>query len=125
MVFAGIWATVVYFPVAHWVFAFDSDGVTGGWIAKLGAIDFAGGTTVPHQHRNTAEAALATVTRQAHRLRQDLPFRPHNLPFVMLRCRTAAGWWSGSNADPRLPLTALLPWPSSTRLVATAVSIAS
>ena len=34
MVFAGIWATVVYFPVAHWVFAFDSDGVTGGWIAN-------------------------------------------------------------------------------------------
>src|ERR687889_22814 len=48
MVFAGIWATVVYFPVAHWVFAFDgAQSETGGWIAnKLLAIDFAGGTAV-------------------------------------------------------------------------------
>ena len=48
MVFAGIWATLVYFPVAHWVFAFDDFvAKTGGWIANdLGALDFAGGTAV-------------------------------------------------------------------------------
>ncbi len=46
LLFAGVWATVVYFPVAHWVFAFDDTtgpGFAGGWIAnKLKAIDFAG-----------------------------------------------------------------------------------
>src|SRR3712207_7647353 len=46
MVFAGVWATLGYFPVAHWVFAFDgAESETGGWIANdLLAIDFAGGT---------------------------------------------------------------------------------
>ena len=56
--FAGLWATFVYFPVAHWVFAFDGfTGETGGWIAnKLKAIDFAGGTAV---HINSGIAGLA------------------------------------------------------------------
>ena len=58
MVFAGLWAVLVYFPVAHWVFAFDGvvtkDSV-GGWIANnLKAIDFAGGTAVTRR-----ELALA------------------------------------------------------------------
>src|SRR4051794_15811511 len=58
MVFAEIWATVVYFPVAHWVFAFDgAQSKAGGWIAnKLLAIDFAGGTAV---HINAGAAGLA------------------------------------------------------------------
>ena len=50
MVFAAAWAILVYFPVAHWVFAFDgvvTENAVGGWIAnKLHAIDFAGGTAV-------------------------------------------------------------------------------
>ena len=56
MVFAGVWATVVYFPVAHWVFAFDGyTAEVGGWIANdLKAIDFAGGTAV---HINAGAAA--------------------------------------------------------------------
>src|SRR3978361_946696 len=56
--FAGLWAIFVYFPVAHWVFAFDGfTGEHGGWIAnKLKAIDFAGGTAV---HINSGAAALA------------------------------------------------------------------
>ena len=46
--FAGLWATFVYFPVAHWVFAFDGITAThGGWIAnQLKALDFAGGTAI-------------------------------------------------------------------------------
>src|SRR3954466_14034604 len=57
MVFAGIWATIVYFPVAHWVFAFNgAESEKGGWIAnKLLAIDFAGGTAV---HINAGAAGL-------------------------------------------------------------------
>lgn len=53
LLFAGLWATLVYFPVAHWVFAFDTKDeagnvtAVGGWIAnRLAAIDFAGGTAV-------------------------------------------------------------------------------
>ncbi|MEX3770683.1 ammonia channel protein, partial [Mycolicibacterium fortuitum] len=62
MIFAGVWAVLVYFPVAHWVFAFDktfSDDSVGGWIAnKLHAVDFAGGTAV---HINAGAAALAVA----------------------------------------------------------------
>ncbi len=62
LVFAGLWATFVYFPVAHWVFAFDGvTGETGGWIAnKLKAIDFAGGTAV-HINSGTAGLVLAII----------------------------------------------------------------
>ncbi len=62
LVFAGLWATFVYFPVAHWVFAFDGfTGEHGGWIAnKLKAIDFAGGTAV---HINSGAAGLALCHR--------------------------------------------------------------
>src|SRR5690349_1329493 len=63
MIFAGLWATIVYFPVAHWVFDFTltgDDGVVthvGGWIANnLEAIDFAGGTAV---HVNAGAAGSA------------------------------------------------------------------
>src|SRR3954452_16978542 len=79
MVFAGVWATIVYFPVAHWVFAFDSDTTKGGWIAnQLGALDFAGGTAV-HINAGAAGLALALVLGK----RKGWPresFKPHNLP---------------------------------------------
>ena len=66
-----LWATLVYFPVAHWVFAFDGyTGATGGWIANnLKAIDFAGGTAV-HINAGAAGLALALVLGKRDRLRQ-------------------------------------------------------
>jgi len=66
MVFAGVWATLVYFPVAHWVFAFnDVMSPQGGWIANnLKAIDFAGGTAV---HINAGAAGLALAIAHAVR----------------------------------------------------------
>lgn len=57
--FAVLWGTFVYFPAAHWVFAFSNDdgSVVGGWIAnQVQAIDFAGGTAI---HINAGVAALA------------------------------------------------------------------
>ncbi len=62
LLFAGIWATIVYFPVAHWVFAFDgAESEVGGWIANdLLALDFAGGTAV-HINAGAAGLALALV----------------------------------------------------------------
>ena len=62
MIFTVIWATIVYFPVAHWVFDFSvGTAHVGGWIANnLKAIDFAGGTAV-HINAGVAGLALAIV----------------------------------------------------------------
>jgi ammonium transporter, Amt family len=98
LVFAGLWATIVYFPVAHWVFAFD--GVTaehGGWIAnRLKAIDFAGGTAV-HINSGTAGLVLAIVLGKRKGWPTTL-FRPHNVPFVMLGAGLLWFGWYGFNA---------------------------
>jgi Amt family ammonium transporter len=98
MVFAGIWATLVYFPVAHWVFAFDDFvAETGGWIANdLGAIDFAGGTAV---HINAGAAGLAVAIILGKRVGFGRsPMRPHNLPLVMLGAALLWFGWFGFNA---------------------------
>jgi Amt family ammonium transporter len=98
LVFAGIWATVVYFPVAHWVFAFDEFvAETGGWIANdLGAIDFAGGTAV---HINAGAAGLALAIILGKRIGFGrTPMRPHNLPLVMLGAALLWFGWFGFNA---------------------------
>ena len=68
LLFAGLWATLVYFPVAHWVFYFGglTDADDGGWIAdKLLALDFAGGTAV-HVNAGAAGLALALVLGKRH-----------------------------------------------------------
>ncbi|WP_319433023.1 ammonium transporter [Mycobacterium sp. RTGN5] len=98
LVFAGLWATFVYFPVAHWVFAFDGvTGAHGGWIAnKLKAIDFAGGTAV---HINSGTAGLVLALILGKRLGwPGTPMRPHNLPFVMLGAGLLWFGWYGFNA---------------------------
>jgi ammonium transporter, Amt family len=102
MVFAGIWATIVYFPVAHWVFAFDgAESDKGGWIAnKLLAIDFAGGTAV-HINAGAAGLALAIVLGKRIGWRRD-PLRPHNLPLVMLGAGLLWFGWFGFNAGSAL-----------------------
>ena len=102
MVFAGIWATVVYFPVAHWVFAFNgAQSEKGGWIAnKLLAIDFAGGTAV-HINAGAAGLALALVLGKRVGWKRD-PMRPHNLPLVMLGAGLLWFGWFGFNAGSAL-----------------------
>jgi len=102
MVFSGIWATVVYFPVAHWVFAFNgAQSAKGGWIAnKLLAIDFAGGTAV-HINAGAAGLALALVLGKRVGWKRD-PMRPHNLPLVMLGAGLLWFGWFGFNAGSAL-----------------------
>ncbi|MCI1747179.1 MAG: ammonium transporter [Acidipropionibacterium sp.] len=97
VVFAGLWVTFVYFPIAHWVFAFDSpDGSTiGGWIAnQLGALDFAGGTAV---HMNAGAAALVLALFLGKR--RDFPQvgRPGNLPISILGGGLLLVGWYGFN----------------------------
>src|ERR1700753_3174166 len=98
LVFAGLWATLVYFPVAHWVFAADGFASEhGGWINnKLHAIDFAGGTAV-HINSGVAGLALALVLGKRKGWPTTL-FRPHNLPFVMLGAGLLWFGWVGFNA---------------------------
>jgi Amt family ammonium transporter len=102
MVFSGIWATIVYFPVAHWVFAFDgAESAKGGWIAnKLLVIDFAGGTAV-HINAGAAGLALAIVLGQRVGWKRD-PMRPHNLPLVMIGAGLLWFGWFGFNAGSAL-----------------------
>ena len=98
MIFAGAWATLVYFPVAHWVFAFDDFvAKTGGWIANdLGAIDFAGGTAV---HINAGAAGLALALILGKRVGFGrVAMRPHSLPLVMLGAALLWVGWFGFNA---------------------------
>lgn len=102
MAFAALWATLVYFPVAHWVFAFDSDdgSVVGGWIAnRLGAVDFAGGTAV---HINAGIAALALVIVLGRRTSFNNPPRPHSLPLTMLGSGILLFGWFGFNGGSAL-----------------------
>jgi ammonium transporter, Amt family len=127
MVFAGVWATVVYFPVAHWVFDFTltgDDGVvthTGGWIANnLAAIDFAGGTAV-HINAGAAGLALAIVLGKRRGFGREA-MRPHNLPLVMIGAGLLWFGWFGFNAGSALAAnnTAAVVWVNT--LTATAAA---
>jgi ammonium transporter, Amt family len=94
MVFAGLWAVLVYFPVAHWVFSFD--GVVsehGGWIAnKLKALDFAGGTAV---HINAGAAALAVAIVLGKSANFGRGTKPHSVPLTLLGAGLLwAGWYA-------------------------------
>lgn len=94
LIFAGIWAILVYFPVAHWVWG-------GGWIGDINiggaeVIDFAGGTAV---HINSGAAALAVAIVIGARLGwPKTPMKPHNLIFVMLGAALLWFGWFGFNA---------------------------
>jgi len=97
MVFAGLWATIVYFPVAAWVWG-------GGWAFSLGetlgfdvsVIDYAGGTAV---HINAGAAALALALVLGKRLNfQKGVHKPHNVPLVLLGAAILWFGWFGFNA---------------------------
>jgi Amt family ammonium transporter len=119
MIFAGIWATVVYFPVAHWVFAFDgAESETGGWIANdLLAIDFAGGTAV-HINAGAAGLALAVVLGKRRGFGREA-MRPHNLPLVMIGAGLLWFGWFGFNAGSALSANGQAAEVVVTTLVAT------
>jgi len=99
LIFMLLWATFVYGPVCHWVWG------VGGFLRKLGALDFAGGTVV---HINAGIAALATALFIGKRknIEKSVP-APHNMPFVVLG--TALLWfgWFGFNAGSALAANGL------------------
>jgi Amt family ammonium transporter len=92
-IFIALWLVLVYAPVAHWVFG-------GGWLAKLGALDFAGGAVV---HINAGAAALAVIIVLGKRKgwpREGM--HPHNLPFTLLGTGILWFGWFGFNAGSAL-----------------------
>jgi Amt family ammonium transporter len=113
--FTLFWATLVYFPVAHWVFAFSGFAAeTGGWIANkaeglflggIGAYDFAGGTAI-HINAGVAGLALALIIRNRVGWGKE-PMRPHNLTLVMIGAGILWFGWFGFNAGSALSAGAL------------------
>ena len=99
--FISLWAVVVYSPVAHWVWG-------GGFLAKMGALDFAGGTVV---HVNAAAAALvAALVIGPRRDYKKAALAPHNVPFTLLGTGLLWFGWFGFNAGSALaasPIAAL------------------
>jgi Amt family ammonium transporter len=103
-IFVAIWTTLVYLPVAHWVFAFGNkvgEVVTGaGYLAAKGVQDFAGGTAV-HINAGAAGLALAIVLGKRIGWRKE-SMRPHSLPLVMLGAGLLWFGWFGFNAGSAL-----------------------
>ncbi len=98
LVFITLWSLVVYAPIAHWVWG-------GGFLAKLGALDFAGGTVV---HVNAATAALVAalvIGQRKDYARQAI--LPHNVPFVLLGAGLLWFGWFGFNAGSALAANAI------------------
>jgi Amt family ammonium transporter len=91
--FITIWAIAIYAPIAHWVWG-------GGWLAQLGAFDFAGGTVV---HVNAAAAAFVAALVIGKRTGYgSSSILPHNVPFVLLGAGLLWFGWFGFNAGSAL-----------------------
>ncbi len=117
LLFSVLWATFVYDPVAHWVWSGD------GWLFKLGALDFAGGTVV---HVNAGIAALVMAIMIGKRKNyKGHAIPPHNIPFVVLG--TALLWvgWIGFNAGSGLAADGLAANAFLATHLATATSAAT
>jgi ammonium transporter, Amt family len=93
VIFAALWALLVYSPLAHWVWG-------GGWLAQFGALDFAGGTVV---HIASAAAALAAALVLGKRKGYGTEeMRPHNIPMSVLGAGILWFGWFGFNAGSAL-----------------------
>jgi Amt family ammonium transporter len=113
LVFSALWLTIVYVPTAHWVWG------NGGWLAGLGALDFAGGTVV---HINAGVSALALVMLLGRR--RGFPentMEPNNIPLVVLGAGLLWFGWFGFNAGSALTSGGL----ASSAFVATNIAAAA
>ena len=93
VLFAVLWVTLIYAPLAHWVWG-------GGWLGELGALDFAGGTVV-HISSGVAALAAALVLGKRHGYGTE-KMAPHNLPFTVVGAALLWVGWFGFNAGSAL-----------------------
>ncbi|MFC8452578.1 ammonium transporter [Kitasatospora sp. NPDC057223] len=118
--FIALWVTIVYFPVAHWVFFFDKGN--GGWLGdRNGVIDFAGGTAV-HINAGVAGLALCLVLGKRVGFKRD-PMRPHSLPLVMLGSGLLWFGWFGFNAGSALAANGVASMALINTQIATAAAV--
>jgi ammonium transporter, Amt family len=114
VLFISLWALVVYSPIAHWVWG-------GGWLAKMGALDFAGGTVV---HVNAGIAALVAalvVGKRSEYPSQQLV--PHNVPFTLLGAGLLWFGWFGFNAGSALAANSIAGLAFVTTMLAPAATL--
>ena len=98
LTFAVLWATLVYDPLAHWVWG-------GGWIGDMGALDFAGGTVV---HISSGVSALVAAIVLGKRLGYPAePMPPHNVPYTVIGAALLWFGWFGFNAGSALAADAV------------------
>jgi Amt family ammonium transporter len=93
VIFTVLWSVFVYSPVAHWVWAAD------GWLFKLGALDFAGGTVV---HASSGVSALIVALLIGRRVANGQPMEPHDIPMTVLGAGLLWFGWFGFNAGSAL-----------------------
>ncbi len=111
VVFITLWSIAVYAPLAHWVWG-------GGWLADMGALDFAGGTVV---HINAGVAALvAAMVVGSRRDYRRVGLLPHNVPFVLLGAGLLWFGWFGFNAGSALAASGIAGLAFSTTMLAPA-----
>lgn len=113
LIFSVVWTTLVYCPVAHWVWG-------GGWLGQLGALDFAGGTVV-HVNAGVSALALAMVLGPRRGFGERETMAAHHVPMVMLGAALLWFGWFGFNAGSALTAGGL----ASSAFVATQVAAAA
>ncbi len=94
VIFSLLWATIVYDPLAHWVWG------VGGWIRNMGALDFAGGTVVHISSGISALAAALVIGKRIGYMRDPMP--PHNMTLVVIGAALLWFGWFGFNAGSSL-----------------------
>ena len=114
LTFGALWLTLVYCPVAHWVWG------SGGWLANYGALDFAGGTVV-HVNAGISALALVLVLGPRRGFKERVPMEPNNIPMVVLGAALLWFGWFGFNAGSALTAGGL----ASNAFVATNTAAAS
>src|SRR6476619_3661171 len=93
VLFTILWSILIYSPIAHWVWSTD------GWLYKLGALDFAGGTVV---HISSGVSALVVALLIGRRVTNGQPFTPHDVPMTVLGAGLLWFGWFGFNAGSAL-----------------------
>jgi Amt family ammonium transporter len=113
LIFSIIWFTIVYCPIAHWIGG-------GGWLAKIGALDFAGGSVV-HINAGVSALALAIVLGPRKGYKDGTNMTPQNIPFIVIGASLLWFGWFGFNAGSALTSGGL----ASNAFVATNISAAA